>query len=612
MEDKELDWDGSQEVGKQTVSYFARGMRTLWGLISVERKRIMAAVAILIFVEGSGFAIPMLFKELVDYLPTVAERGITPFVVEAITAMFLVRIMILVVRRFVQEPIYLRAIINLEKVWPDMAQRKLLALSVGYHEKENTGRKIAKVNKGVDKLVRMMADLFWGLLPALIYLSINVVIILFLDWRLGLLFVLPLIPAVWINLKSYKTFYPAWERWEKKKEKSIGLFCQSIINIRTVQSFTSETREAAEHGGVREEMRVLDLDICLRIQRYYFVMEAILGLCFVFTITVGLYFVYLGWGTVGTVSYIFITGNVSLQSLWNMVQIYTQLLRDLVAAERMHSLISEKVDVANTAGGISPKGPLEEISFVDASIAYSGKNEPALLDINLSMKPGEMIALVGRSGSGKSTFVNLMARVYDTSAGAVAINGIDIKNVDRNWYRGRFAFVPQDVEIFDGTIRQNITYACPDASEEWIFKAVEASCLSEVVSSPGRFPDGLNTQVGERGVRLSGGEKQRVGIARAYVSLLAGAEVLILDEATSSLDSESERVVQKFVERLRSEKRIMIIAIAHRLSTIQKADRICVFDRGRIIEKGDHAQLLRKNGLYKRLVDLQRLGQIRD
>ncbi|MFA5842051.1 MAG: ABC transporter ATP-binding protein, partial [Candidatus Paceibacterota bacterium] len=504
MSDKELDWGDSPEVSAQTTSYFIHGMKTLWDLIAVERKRVLWSILILVFVEGISLSIPLLFRELVDQVPIVLKEGITPFVMWSVFAMFAVRIVTLVIRRFVQEPVFLKAIIRLENFWPRMAQEKLLALSIGYHEKENTGRKIAKVNKGVEKLVNMLVDLFWGLIPALVYLLMNVVIILVLDWKLGLLFILPLIPAVWINLKSYKAFYPGWIDWDRKKEKSIGLFCQSIINIRTVQSFVSEKNEEAEHGGVREEMRALDLDICLKIQRYYFVMEMILGLFFLTTIVTGLYFVYRGWGTVGTVSYIFITGNATLQSLWNMIQIYTRLLRDLVSAERMQALLTQDVDVANEAPGVIPPGAIVGISFIDASIAYSGKKEPALDGVNLKMKPGQMFAFVGRSGSGKSTLVNILARVYDPTGGMVTVNGVNVRKLDRDWYRKRFAFVPQDVEVFDGTIRQNIAYACPGASDEWIEKAVKAACLDEVVGSPGRFPDGLKTQVGERGVRLSG------------------------------------------------------------------------------------------------------------
>jgi len=612
MSEKSFDWDETPDVKVQTASYFVNGIRTFWQLIAVERKRILLATSILFVAEGMALCIPLIFKELVDHFPLLMEEGITVFVLILIGGMFAVRTTGLIIKRFVQEPLFLKAIINLEKYWPKVALEKLLALSILYHERENTGRKIAKVNKGVEKMVAMLADLFWTLLPALFYLVINIVIIFFLDWRLGLLFALPIIPAILINLKTHKLFYPMWEDWEKKKEKSIGLFCQSIINVRTVQSFTCERHENKSHGNVRQEMYVLDLNITLRLQRYFFAMEMLLSLSFLGTIMVGLYFVYQGMGTIGTVSYIFITGNATLQSLWSIIQVYTRMLRDLVAAERMQALLTENVDVANEALGVIPAGPIKELVLEKAEVIYSGKTEAALNKIRLVMKPGQMFALVGRSGSGKSTFVNLLARVYDPTGGLVTVNGLNVREVDRDWYRRRFAFVPQDVEIFDGTIKQNIAYSSPEASNEWIAMAIKAACLDEVVSSRSRFPDGLQTEVGERGVRLSGGERQRVGIARAYVSLLSGAEVLVLDEATSSLDSESEKVVQEFIEQLRREREIIIVAIAHRLSTIQKADVICVLDSGKIIETGDHAQLLRKNGLYKRLVDLQKLGELRE
>ena len=606
------DWDAPPDVAEQTLSYFARGMRTFWRLVAPERNRILAAMGVLAAVETTALGIPLFFKTLVDYLPVIYAEGITAYALTLVVMMFVVRLITLVLRRFVQEPLFLRAIIRLENLWPTAALTKLLGLSVGFHERENTGRKIAKVSKGVEKLVAILVDLFWGLAPALIYLAANIIILFALDWKLALLFALPLIPAVWINLKSYGVFYPVWEEWERRKEESIGLFCQSVINIRTVQSFVSEEREDAQHGSIREHMRIIDLDIALRMQRYYFVMELILGLSFVFTIVIGLYFAYRGWSTLGTVAFLFITGNAALQSLWSMVQVYTRMMRNLVAAERMQELLLEEPDVRNEAPGTTLAMSRGRLAFENVSLIYAGKDHPVIRNFSLKIEPGEMLAFVGKSGSGKSTLVSLLTRVYDPSEGAVTLESLDIRTLDRNWYRRRFAYVPQDIEIFDGTIRENIAYASPEADEDLLTRAIEAACLGEVLSDAERFPDGLDTQVGERGVRLSGGEKQRVGIARAYVALLSGADVLVLDEATSSLDSQSERVVQTFVEKLRDERDITIVAIAHRLSTIQRADRICVLDAGRIVEIGDHARLLEKNGLYKLLVTLQQLGELRE
>ncbi len=607
------DWDEPPDITQQTVAYVARGMRMFWHLIATERKVILIAVGLLATVEALALCFPLLVRALVDRLPSVMVQGITVDIILLVVALFAARTVMLVIRRFMQEPIFISALIRLENLWPRMALEKLLALSLRYHERENTGRKIAKVNKGVEKLVGMLDALFYTLMPALLYTLFNLVVMFVLDWRLALLFSLPIVPAMWINLKSYERFYTDWIHWESLKEQSIGRLCQAILNVRTVQSFVRERAEAQSHRDLREAMRVLDTNICLRLQRYHFAMEMVIGLPFIVTILVGLYFVYLGWSTIGTVSYICITGFVSLQSLWSMVQVYTRVLRDLVAAERLYTLLNEEVDVANEAPMVVPEQGSGEIALRDVSVIYSGKTQAALDALSLTIHPGEMLALVGRSGSGKSTLANVLARVYDPTSGTVMINGVNVRTIDRDWYRRHFAFVPQDIDIFDGTIRDNIVYAYPEAVEEWVRQAVEAACLDTFVYDRARFPDGLDTQVGERGVKLSGGEKQRVGIARAYVALLAGAQVLVLDEATASLDSVSERVVQDFIERLRAERRdLIIVAIAHRLSTIYKADRICVLASGRVVEDGTHEQLLRRNGLYAGLVALQQMGELRD
>lgn len=608
----ETDWDAPPNLQNQTVSYFARGLKTLWNLVYPERKPILIAIGLLIIVELMGLTMPLIFKELVDTLPIIVRDGITSQVILLIILMFVLRMVMLVLRRFVQEPIILGAIIRLENSWPVTALKKLLALSLRYHESENTGRKIAKVNKGVEKMVAMLADMFWTLMPALFSLILNMVVILWLDWRLGLILLAPLFPAAWLNLQSYKKYRPAWDSWESKKEQSIGLFCQSIINVRTVQAYVAEKRESKSHENVRLNMESLDLQVCLGLQRYYFWIEMLLGCSLITAIVVGLYFTYHGWSTVGTVAYIMVTGNATLHSLFSIIQVYTRMLRDLVAAERMQELLNTDVDVRNEAPGHIPHGTDYRLDFVDLSLVHRGKEEPIFEGFNLSIDPGKMLALVGKSGSGKSTIVNLFLRAYDPTSGSVKIGGVDVKTVDRDWYRSQFAYVPQDVEIFDGTIAENIVYAYPNAGTKFVAKAVEAACLNEVVSDHGRFPLGLGTQVGERGVRLSGGERQRVGIARAYVALLSGSKVLVLDEATSSLDSQSEQVVQKFIGQLRDERAITIIAIAHRLSTIRSADRICVLDGGRIAEMGSHEQLLKMNGLYHKLVALQELGEIRE
>jgi ABC-type multidrug transport system fused ATPase/permease subunit len=599
------------EPKQPTLVYLTRGLRTLWRLVETERAGILRALLYLLTVECLALVVPIVFKELLDLLPSIREQGISIRWYGLIGALIISSVALLSIRRFLQEPAFLRAIISLENHWPTIAHEKLLALSIGYHERENTGRKVAKVSKGVEKLVSLLGDFFWTLLPALFIIVLDLAVMSIMDWRLALIFAIPLIPAFWISLIIHERFYPSWMEWERRKEESVGLFCQSIVNIRTVQSCVAEEREGNTHANVRENMRDIDLRITLRQQILFFGMELLLKSSFVGTLVAGFHFVYYGWSTAGTIAYIAITGNAIQQSLWSVVQVYTRMLRDLVSTERMQTLLDEPIETGNIHKGVIPQTGHGMLAFKHVTLRYPGKDAPAFDRFDLAIEPGSMTAFVGRSGSGKSTLVRLLLRVYDPTDGAVTIDDIDVRTVDRDWYRARFAYVPQEVDIFDGTIRENITYAHPHATAQMIDEALEAACLSEALSNRQRFPDGIATEVGERGVRLSGGERQRVGIARAYIALLSGATTLVLDEATSSLDSESELVVQKFIERLRVKRAITIAVIAHRLSTISAADRICVLEDGQIVEQGSHEQLLRTNGIYHRLVVLQRLGELR-
>lgn len=603
-----LDMDEGREPEDETIGHFIRGMKTLWVLTKSQHARILQAVGLMVFVEFLGLGITLIFSQLLNQVGLITEQGMTNLIVILLAAMLVSRVVAELVRRLIKEPIFLRALIRLENTWPLMAQEKLMALSLRFHERENTGRKIAKVNKGVDKLVNMMCDLYWGLLPILIYLITNFIILFFLDWRLAAMFLAPIIIAGWIQLRMYKKLRPHWVEWESKKECSVGLLSQSILNVRTVQSFVQEKREYARNGEVRNEMHDLDISISLTIQRYHLAINLVLGVSFILTIAAGLYFVSWGMTEVGTVVFLFVTGNVVLQNLMGMLQTYTRISRDLVAAERMHMLLNEVVDVDNTHEGIIPEGEGNHLSLEDITLTYPGKDSPALCEINLEIPAGHMYAFVGTSGAGKTTLAGLIARIYDPSTGRVCLNGTNIAEVDRDWYRRRFAFVSQDVEIFEGTIAENIAYVHGEVSDAKIAQAIEAACLKDMLNDAERFPKGIHTEVGERGVRLSGGERQRVGIARAYMALLNGAKTLVLDEATSSLDSQSESVIQAFLEQLRQTHEVTIIVVAHRLSTVQKADQICVLDNGVLVEQGTHEELLRENGIYTGFVELQDLG----
>ncbi len=281
-------------------------------------------------------------------------------------------------------------------------------------------------------------------------------------------------------------------------------------------------------------------------------------------------------------------------ALKRLVGVFGPLQQGIAAGQSLFEILDEPVEpVGGTRARARATGALE---FRDVSFAYADKS-PALRDVSLTIAPGETVALVGRSGSGKSTLVSLVARLYDVGSGAVRLDGQDVRDYPLRSLRANVSLVSQDIVLMEGTIRDNIAFSAPDAGTAAIERAARAAHVLEFTSS---LPAGLDTEVGDRGVMLSGGQRQRIAIARA---LLKDAPILVLDEAMSALDSESERIIQAALEELMSNRTTLVIA--HRLSTIENADRIVVLDQGAITEVGTHAELIQRGGAYAALHRMQ-------
>ena len=286
--------------------------------------------------------------------------------------------------------------------------------------------------------------------------------------------------------------------------------------------------------------------------------------------------------------------------LYGPVQWLTTLPRVLaqarVSAGKVFEVLEEQNDIndGEQARDIEIKGDIE---FKNVYFGYKAYN-PVLKDISFEIKSGEMIGIVGHSGVGKSTLINLIMRLYDPTGGTVLIDGTDIKNISQNALRSQVGVVLQETFLFNGTVLDNIRYAKPDATFEQVVTAAKIANCHDFIT---RMPDGYNTIVGERGYSISGGERQRVAIARA---ILHDPKILILDEATASLDTQTEKQIQDALDRLIQGR--TTIAIAHRLSTLANADRLIVLDKGKVAEIGTHSELLRRKGVYYRLVMAQR------
>jgi subfamily B ATP-binding cassette protein MsbA len=283
-------------------------------------------------------------------------------------------------------------------------------------------------------------------------------------------------------------------------------------------------------------------------------------------------------------------------SMSAFTNVYASLQEALGASRRVFDLLDENPEVTDQPGAIAPSQVNGQITLEGVSFAYEYERG-VLHDIHLDIQPGEVLALVGPSGAGKTTFFNLIPRFYDPTTGRILLDGQDIRGLQVTWLREQIGLVPQDTQLFSDSVRENLRYGKLDASDAELEAAARAANAEEFIQ---RLPQGYDTLVGERGVKLSGGQRQRIAIARA---LLKNPRILLLDEATSSLDSESEGLVQSALELLMKNRTTLIIA--HRLSTVQRADRIAVLQEGRLVELGKHADLLHANGLYARLYHLQ-------
>lgn len=496
----------------------------------------------------------------------------------------------------------------LRKILVD-ATHKVQRFSIDWHVNSFAGATVRKITRGMWSFGDLENTIFMGLYPATI-IGIGMVVMLMVKLPLVGLFaavIVTVFVAVSVIL-AIKVSMPRF-RAAAEQDTAVGATLADLMTgIPTVKSFASENREDALFGRVaglwyEKSLRAWHTQTVIDAIRSHIrliMMVGMLGLV--------IYLWHEQKASAGdmtlAITAFFIIGGY----LRDVGRHVTELLRavseisDVVGFWMREDDIQDAPD-ADVLRLIGPRGTGAEIVFDRVGFKYHRGAKPIYTDLSVTIKAGEKVALVGASGSGKSTFVKLIQRLYDIQAGAIRIDGQTIASVTQESLRKAIALVPQDPILFHRSLAENIAYGRPDATIDDIRDAARESYAAGFIES---LPDGYMTLVGERGIKLSGGERQRVAIARA---LLADCPVLILDEATSSLDSVSEHYIQKAIERLMEGR--TTITIAHRLATIQKADRILVFDRGRIAEEGGHAELLaRPDSIYKKLYDIQALGLV--
>lgn len=474
----------------------------------------------------------------------------------------------------------------------------VLRLPIRWFHRNETGYVMARVREDVQSLDAVMLD---NLIQAGIDLLSAIVffcLLLTVDFGLavsGLVLLLVIFSSVFVISK------PLRRRSEKARETDADASAalhQSLTGIQTVRTGAQERGEARRFGRfLKAAIRAIVRRDVLSVSVSYIIGLAVfLGMYVI--IIVGAYRILTGASSFGSLMafsmyLIRLGGSVS-----SLIALNVAMQEAFASLTRIFAILDEPREVDTPDADAPPiRGRVE---FDQVSFEYD-ENVPALAEITLTVEPGEVLAIVGRSGAGKSTLVNLIPRLLEPNQGEIRLDGQPLSRFPLRALRSRIGVVPQEIFLFNRTIRENIAYAAPRASEEQVVAAAQAAHAHEFIS---RLEEGYDTLVGERGVKLSGGEKQRIAIAR---EILRDPAILVLDEATSSLDSESEALIRDAVDRLKRHRTCFVIA--HRLSTVQDADSIVVLDRGRVAEQGRHDELLAADGLYRRLHDSQFDGE---
>jgi ABC-type multidrug transport system fused ATPase/permease subunit len=573
----------------------------LWALLEPSQDQIKRLIFFIMIEEAVRLVGPYILKLIIDAIANFQVEDISRIVL-LVVGMFLANQAASFGSFLIDRNIF-SILTSVEAYLSNNAHRTMVFLGLSYHEKENTGSKISKIQRGVDKINDLVGNIFWEVGPTILQITFTTIVLFVVNWKFGLVILIFVPIFIFLTMQINKRVYPLRRMRHDNYEKAFGMLAQNVININTVKSFVQEKREAEKFEKLRNKIRYDFLQEFGHVRRQNLKRNFVIDGGRLCIMLLGAYFVWKGMMTVGSLVFVYTISEKALISLFRISRLYDRIMESAEAVERLHELSQEKSEIENPKKGFKPKKITGLIQFDKVCFSYNGSKKKALDDVMLEINAGCTTALVGPSGGGKTTLVRMIYRHYDPQEGSIMLDGVDIRKYDLYAFRRHIAIVPQEVEIFNTSVRDNIAYAKPHASFAEVNAAAKIANCAEFIE---QLSEGYETLVGERGVKLSGGQRQRVGIARA---ILANPDILIFDEATSSLDSYSERLIQEAMERVSRNRTVIIIA--HRLSTIKKADKIVVLEKGRVVEQGSHFELASSGkGLYKKLLELQNMGDI--
>ncbi|MEJ6596818.1 MAG: ABC transporter ATP-binding protein/permease [Gammaproteobacteria bacterium] len=571
-------------------------LKSLWPYLMIHKARVIIAMALLVSAKGVALVIPWVFKHIVDALDGGSPEQLLVIPLGFVLlyggmrfgAVFLGELRDAVFSRVTESAM---SKVGLE-VFAHLHQ-----LELDFHLGRQTGGISRDIDRGTNGINFMMRFMVFNILPTIIELIVVMLILLFaFDVWFSAVTLVCVVAYVAFSIKTTEWRTRFVKEANRLDSKSSTRAVDSLLNFETVKYFNNEAFEAKQYNTNLRAWEQARVDNRLSLALLNSGQALIIGL----GVTALMYLAAKGVAeetmTIGDLVMV----NLYLLQLFVPLNalgfIYREIRRALSDIENMFGLLRRQSTVQDKAQATVLKVEQAAIEFEAVDFSYQSQRQ-ILKQLSFSVAPGEKVAIVGPSGSGKSTIGRLLFRFYDISAGAIRVDGQDVRDVQQLSLRQAIGVVPQDTVLFNDTIWNNVAYGCPEASDEAIWKAIDMASLRSFVES---IPDGVATIVGERGLKVSGGEKQRIAIARV---LLKNPAILLFDEATSALDSESERSILKAMADISANKTTLVIA--HRLSTVVDADRILVVDGGEIVEQGSHQELLTQDGQYARLWQMQ-------
>lgn len=578
-----------------------KNIKRIFKLLFLTKKNTFILLSLIFIASILGLIVPWIYKNIIDLL-TNTIKGDTDYQL-AIHTLFRSTIILTII--FISEG-GVNIITNYwwAKWYLELAHllrmkvfNHIQNLSLEYFEEESVGKIKERADRGIWDLQEVLDGIFMIILPQILIMVIVVIILIKINFYLTVLSFIGLPLHIILTYTMTKKLIKKYDQARNAFEKLSGRIVQAITNIKLVKSFVKESYEIKRVNDLSLLAVKRDKESIFLRQKYNFPRFLAVIVSRIAIFGYGGYLAIQGDITIGTIVLFFSYAERIYQPLWWMTWVFDNIQKSMRSVKRVFDLLEQKPKIIDKPGAKTLTKVKGRVDFENITFAYK-KRKPVLKNINFEIKPGEMIALVGPSGAGKSTVVKLLLRFYDPQKGQILIDGYDIKNVTQDSLRQNISIVLQETILFNDTVKANIIYGKPNASEKEIIAAAKMAYAHNFIQ---KLPKKYNTLVGERGVKLSAGEAQRIALARAIIK---NPSILILDEATSQLDSESERLIQKALRKITKKRTTLIIA--HRLSTVMKADKILVIKNGRIIESGKHKDLIkRKNSFYKYLFELQ-------